>query len=160
MKNVVLSSIIVLLFAVFGCQDQNSVLESDFNDSHQLKSLSKLAPPTSFSVSPSSHSNMNQIVSMTWNASPDTNVTGYKIYRGKYSYNHGDIIRHNYSLIRAISSRTVTSWSDTRTSWGTGAYEYIGYFYKIEAVSSTTGQDPSYGGMGESYLDDYYGMLP
>ena len=120
----------------------------------QIEEIVAPDPPTGFSVSPSLHDNLSQTVSISWNASTDTDVTGYWIYRGKYSYYRNQLKWHDYKLVQTITSRTTTSWSDSPL-WGTGSHAGIGYIYKIKAVSSTTGFESSFAGLRESYLEDY-----
>ena len=86
--------------------------------------------PTGFSVSPIAHNNLNQAVTVSWNVSSDTDVTGYKIYRKLQTDSY-------YSLIQSIGSRTTSSWVDYSVPWSESSPEMTIVGYKMVAYDGT-----------------------
>jgi len=110
--------------------------------------------PTNFNASPGGHSNLSQAVTLSWTASSDTDVTGYEIYRRRYSVNTG--YDGAFAVIQTISSRTTSSWIDTSVKWRF----YQQAEYKIKAVSSTLNMESSFAGPDYSWLTAYEDQLP
>ncbi len=96
--------------------------------------------PSGFSVSPTAHNNLNQNVSISWNASSDTDVTGYQIWRHLQT----DPYPSYYTLIKTITSRTTTSWLDTNVPWSESNPEMTLAQYKMRAVDGTHSLYSSY----------------
>lgn len=116
--------------------------------------------PSGFGVSPAVHNNLNQVVTVSWNASTDTDVTGYEIVRNKYYLDtYGTLHFTSFTLVQTINSRTVSSWQDS-PSWGETARTGVGYYYRIRAVSSTLNMQSGYTAMYGSVLEDYEEFLP
>lgn len=116
--------------------------------------------PTGFSVSPSVHNNYNQVVTLTWDPSTDTDVTGYEIYRMRYYLkSDGQLGWTTYSLVQTIPSRTTSSWQNSPI-WGANAHLGIGYYYKIRSISSTLNMQSNYTYSSGSYLEDYDYLMP
>lgn len=117
-------------------------------------------PPTNFTVTPTMHNNYNQVVSLSWTPSTDTDVTGYEIYRGRYYLVNGQLNWTGYYLFKTFTTRTSSSWQDSPV-WGTvGRNPGIGYWYKIRSVSSTLGLVSNFRGPGMCYLEAYDAILP
>lgn len=88
-----------------------------------------LDPLTGFNVSPQVHNNLNQAVTVSWNASSDTDVTGYRIYRKL-------LTESSFSLIQTINSRTTSSWVDNSIPWTYNVPEMTIVSYKMLSFDS------------------------
>jgi hypothetical protein len=84
--------------------------------------------PSGFVVSPVATHNPNQIVTVSWTASSDPDVTGYQIFRGSEN--------QSYQLIQEIGSRSTTQWLDTSVPWSS-TFTIARYYMK--AVDGTHG---------------------
>lgn len=116
--------------------------------------------PSGFTVSPSGHSNYNQVVSMSWNASSDNDVTGYEIYRQKWTVGaSGYVAPSGFILVQTISSPSITSWQDSPL-WTTTLRGGLRYDYEIRSVSSTLGKQSSFSSVQSSIESDYWNYLP
>lgn len=87
--------------------------------------------PTGFSVSPRAHNNLNQAVTISWDISADTDVTGYKIYRSLQTS------PSTWTLVQTINSRTTSSWIDTTVPWSLSNPEMTVAYYKMVAYDGT-----------------------
>jgi hypothetical protein len=83
-------------------------------------------PITNLSASPSVHKNLTQAVTLSWTASTDGDVTGYKIYRELNN-------ETSYSLVQTITSRTTSQWIDTSVPWSSANVAQ----YYITAIDGT-----------------------
>lgn len=111
------------------CTEQQVSFTAPYRVKVAIENYVNPDPPTGLSVSPSSHGNSNQNVTVSWNQHSDTDVTGYKIYR--YMWSQGG----SYSLVKTINSRTTTSWVDSSVPWPSSGLEMARY--KIRAHDGT-----------------------
>jgi hypothetical protein len=103
----------------------------------QLRVYSYVAPdaPSGFAATPKLPQSTSANVTLTWNASSDADVTGYKIYRKLYT-------ESAYTLKQTIKSRTTSSWVDSNIPWNDPGMPQVKY--EITAVDATHGFESGY----------------
>jgi hypothetical protein len=83
--------------------------------------------PSNFNVSPTTHSNPDQDVTVSWSQVLPAN--GYKIYRKLMG-------QSSFFLIQTITSGSTTSWVDTTVPWNEGSPLMIWADYKMKSTLS------------------------
>jgi hypothetical protein len=101
-------------------------------DNAQVQVIPWIAPdpPTGFSRTPGLVRDLNQAITISWNISTDTDVTGYRIYRYLQTQQY-------WTLIQTINSRTTSSWVDSNVPWSTANPEMTVAEYKMTAFDGT-----------------------
>ncbi len=145
-----------------------SVRVRDYN-SHEFVGVSEtntftywgsIHAPSGFNVSPMLHNNLNQTVSISWNASTHPFVTGYEIFRKEFYLSRGQLRYTGYVKVRTSTPSTESSWSDESPAWGTGPHQGIGYLYKIRSIDSINNTTSNFSGVKQCYLEEYDDILP